>query len=159
MHKAPSPCPACKRLRKCCWPPHLFSPTVPSCPWSVGRSWARWAGSTHLLLLPSSSAMNCTSTCLPSKSPCCVSGGTKEHQLQPSMAVCQEGAVLPMAWDHRRLEPIAAPRCTWKGPMEVSWPNPLPQAWLWDPGSHMSECICVGSGASPVPCPWTYLGT
>lgn len=137
------------------WPSHLFSPTVPSCSWSVGSTWARRTVSTHLLLLPSSSAMNCTPTCLPSKSLCCVSGGTREHQLQPGMAVCQEGAVLSLSGIPRRLEPIAVPRCTWKVPMEVSSPKPLPQTWLWGPGSHMPECICVVGGDFPVPCPWT----
>lgn len=69
-----------------------------------GELMARWAGSTYLFLLPSSSAMNCRRICLPSKCPCCVSGETKDHQLQPGVAVCQGGAVLPMAWDPPQTE-------------------------------------------------------
>lgn len=57
----------------------------------------------HLFLLPSSSSMNCTSTCHAAKSPCCASGGAEEDQLQPDVPTCQRGDLGPRP--HRRLEP------------------------------------------------------
>lgn len=115
-----------------------------------GELMARWAGSTYLFLLPSSSAMNCRHTCLPSKCPCSVLGETKDHQLQPGVAVCQGGgAVLPMAWDPPRLKPRYYAKMYLQVPTDVNWPNPLTQTWQRDL-AHPCLSVCVWRGGLPL---------
>lgn len=114
-----------------------------------GELMARWAGSTYLFLLPSSSAMNCRHTCLPSKCPCCVLGETKDHQLQPGVAVPRGEQCCPWPGTHPEWNHVTTPRCTCKVPTDVNWPNPLTQTWQRDL-AHPCLSVCVWRGGLPL---------
>lgn len=101
-----------------------------------------------LLLLPSSSAVNCMPTCLPPGSLCCMSRGAEAHQPQPGVAVGPKGQrcrrpgtpTSRLELRYRLHVPGSFP--------EGQLPKALPQTLQRDPGPHMPG-VCVGWGGFP----------